>query len=54
MADVLEQIVKHDDYSEETVTAALRSGLSFAVLEAAQLEVARRAERSTGQDGQQT
>ena len=28
---LLEQIAKHDDYSEEIVTAALPSGLSFAV-----------------------
>jgi hypothetical protein len=50
LADVLGQIAEHEDYSEEIVTAALRSGLSFAVLEAAQLEVARRAERSLGAD----
>lgn len=48
LSDVLDQIANHDDHSEEVVTAALRSGLSFAVLEAAQLEVARRAERSLG------
>lgn len=53
LADVLEQIVDHDDYSEEIVTAALRSGLTFAVLEAAQLEVARRAERSFTPDANQ-
>ena len=44
--DFLQQIADYKDYSEEVTLAALRNGLTYAVLEAAKLEVARRVERS--------